>query len=99
MRGAGPVPPPCRTAAAADGRRAVLRSKPCTTGISIHADPPGVWPAPTLLTARLQYVGPIRYARNLDAIAELWIHLSIPGCGEGAEDWGRDFHFQVVDKE
>ena len=22
-----------------------------------------------------KYVGPIRYARNLEAIAELWIHL------------------------
>ena len=23
-------------------------------------------------------VGPIRYARNLEAIAELWIHLAVP---------------------
>ncbi|EFN57935.1 expressed protein [Chlorella variabilis] len=45
-----------------------------------------------------RYVGPIRYARNLDAIAELWIHLSIPGAGETPECWGRNFHFQVVEK-
>lgn len=45
-----------------------------------------------------KYVGPIRYARNLDAIAELWIHLSIPGAGETHEDWGRNFHFQVIER-
>ncbi|KAL4423168.1 hypothetical protein ABPG77_007821 [Micractinium sp. CCAP 211/92] len=45
-----------------------------------------------------KYVGPIRYARNLDAIAELWIHLSIPGAGDTPEDWGRNFHFQVIEK-
>lgn len=45
-----------------------------------------------------KYVGPIRYARNLDAIAELWIHLSIPGAGDTTEDWGRNFHFQVIEK-
>ncbi len=45
-----------------------------------------------------KYVGPIRYARNLDAIAELWIHLSIPPAGETREDWGRNFHFQVIEK-
>lgn len=45
-----------------------------------------------------KYVGPIRYARNLDAIAELWIHLSIPGAGETPEAWGRNFHFQVIEK-
>lgn len=41
------------------------------------------------------YVGPIRYARNLEAIAELWIHLGTEGVG-GAVTWGRNFHFQVV---
>ncbi|PNH05802.1 Metalloreductase STEAP3 [Tetrabaena socialis] len=44
-----------------------------------------------------EYVGPIRYARNLEAIAELWIHLSVPGVGT-AEKWGRDFHFQTIRK-
>lgn len=39
------------------------------------------------------YVGPIRYARNLEAIAELWIHLAIPGIGS-SEDWGMGFHFE-----
>ncbi|GLI68955.1 hypothetical protein VaNZ11_013482 [Volvox africanus] len=43
------------------------------------------------------YVGPIRYARNLEALAELWIHLGVPGVGS-AEKWGRDFHFQVLRK-
>lgn len=43
------------------------------------------------------FVGPIRYARNLEAIAELWIHLGVPGVGT-AEKWGRDFHFQVLKK-
>ncbi|GIL99382.1 hypothetical protein Vretimale_4555, partial [Volvox reticuliferus] len=43
------------------------------------------------------YVGPIRYARNLEALAELWIHLGVPGVGT-AEKWGRDFHFQVIRK-
>jgi predicted dinucleotide-binding enzyme len=41
------------------------------------------------------YVGPIRYARNLEAIAELWIHLGTEGVGS-AITWGRNFHFQVV---
>lgn len=26
------------------------------------------------------------------------IHLSIPGAGETPEDWGRNFHFQVIEK-
>ncbi|KXZ42074.1 hypothetical protein GPECTOR_210g417 [Gonium pectorale] len=43
------------------------------------------------------YVGPIRYARNLEAIAELWIHLAVPGVGT-AEKWGHDFHFQALRK-
>ena len=44
-----------------------------------------------------QWVGPIRYARNLEAIAELWIHLAVPPAGETKENWGRAFHFQVGD--
>ncbi|KAH7617218.1 hypothetical protein Ndes2526B_g07811 [Nannochloris sp. 'desiccata'] len=44
------------------------------------------------------YVGPIRYARNLEAMAELWIHLGLDGVGETKENWGRNFHFQVVRK-
>ncbi|KAG2499287.1 hypothetical protein HYH03_002865 [Edaphochlamys debaryana] len=43
------------------------------------------------------YVGPIRYARNLEAFAELWVHLGVPGAGTSAK-WGRTFHFQVVRK-
>lgn len=46
-----------------------------------------------------RYVGPIRYARNLEAIAELWVHLGVPGVGVGeARDlsWGRNFHFQAL---
>jgi 8-hydroxy-5-deazaflavin:NADPH oxidoreductase len=39
------------------------------------------------------YVGTIRYARNLEAIAELWIHLAIPGVGS-SENWGMGFHFE-----
>eukprot|EP00604_Paraphysomonas_vestita_P002583 CAMPEP_0174818854 /NCGR_PEP_ID=MMETSP1107-20130205/1759_1 /TAXON_ID=36770 /ORGANISM="Paraphysomonas vestita, Strain GFlagA" /LENGTH=381 /DNA_ID=CAMNT_0016031341 /DNA_START=401 /DNA_END=1546 /DNA_ORIENTATION=+ len=39
------------------------------------------------------YVGPIRYSRNLEAIAELWIHLAIPGIGS-TENWGQGFHFE-----
>ena len=41
------------------------------------------------------YVGPIRYARNLEAIAELWIHVALEGIGPDIT-WGRNFHFQVV---
>ena len=44
-----------------------------------------------------RYVGSIRYARNLEALAELWIHLAIPPVTEAA-DWGKDFHFQVINK-
>lgn len=44
------------------------------------------------------YVGPIRFARNLEALAELWIHLGVPELQGGAENWGRNFHFQVVGK-
>ncbi len=40
------------------------------------------------------WVGSIRYARNLEALAELWIHLGVPGIGS-SDKWGRDFHFQV----
>lgn len=43
-----------------------------------------------------RYVGPIRYARNLESLAELWIHCGIGGAGLSDVDWGRDFAFQVV---
>ena len=39
------------------------------------------------------YVGPIRYARNLEAMAELWIHMAIPGLG--GRDAGRNFWFSI----
>lgn len=42
-----------------------------------------------------RYVGPIRYARNLEAIAELWIHLAVPPAGDTKENWGRNWNFQV----
>ena len=42
-----------------------------------------------------RYVGPIRYARNLEAIAELWIHLAVPPAGDTKEDWGRNFNFAL----
>ncbi len=40
------------------------------------------------------YVGPIRYARNLEAIAELWIHLAIPPLP--AANFGRDWTFAIA---
>jgi hypothetical protein len=40
------------------------------------------------------YVGSIRYSRNLEAIAELWIHSALPR-GQGV-DWGFNFHFDVI---
>jgi 8-hydroxy-5-deazaflavin:NADPH oxidoreductase len=39
------------------------------------------------------YVGPIRYSRNLEAIAELWVHMAIPPAP--ARNTGRDFWFSV----
>ena len=45
-----------------------------------------------------RYVGPIRYARNLEAIAELWIHLTVPSFGDTPVAWGRSFHFQTITK-
>jgi predicted dinucleotide-binding enzyme len=39
------------------------------------------------------YVGPIRYARNLEAMAELWIHCGIPPLP--AANLGRDWTFGV----
>jgi 8-hydroxy-5-deazaflavin:NADPH oxidoreductase len=40
------------------------------------------------------YVGPIRYARNLEAIAELWIHCAIPPLP--AQYIGRDWTFAIA---
>lgn len=40
------------------------------------------------------YVGPIRYARNLEAIAELWIHCAIPPLP--AAQLGRDWTFAIA---
>jgi 8-hydroxy-5-deazaflavin:NADPH oxidoreductase len=40
------------------------------------------------------YVGPIRYARNLEAIAELWIHCAIPPLP--ANYLGRDWTFSIT---
>lgn len=42
------------------------------------------------------YVGPIRYARNLEALAELWIHMGVDPVPGGAVKLGRDFHFQLI---
>lgn len=39
------------------------------------------------------YVGPIRYARNLEAMAELWIHMAIPGLG--GRPTSRNFWFSI----
>ncbi|KAG7373422.1 coenzyme F420-dependent NADP oxidoreductase [Nitzschia inconspicua] len=39
------------------------------------------------------FVGPIRYARNLEAMAELWIHMAIPPLP--AETYSRKFWFSV----
>ena len=39
------------------------------------------------------YVGPIRYARNLEAMAELWIHMAIPGLG--GRETSRNFWFSI----
>lgn len=39
------------------------------------------------------FVGPIRYARNLEAMAELWIHMAVPPLP--AETYSRRFWFSV----
>ena len=39
------------------------------------------------------YVGPIRYARNLEAMAELWIHMAVPPLG--ARKTSRNFWFSI----
>ena len=39
------------------------------------------------------YVGPIRYSRNLEAMAEMWIHMAIPGLG--GRSASRNFWFSV----
>lgn len=44
------------------------------------------------------YVGPIRYSRNLEALAELWIHLAFTPAGFVHENWGDEFHFNVAGK-
>lgn len=41
-----------------------------------------------------QYIGPMRYARNLEAIGELWVHLAVPPAGSTSVNWGRGFHFE-----
>jgi len=47
------------------------------------------------------WVGHVRYARNLEALAELYIHL---GAGMGGTRWAdkdgtRSFHFQVLRRQ
>lgn len=39
------------------------------------------------------YVGPIRYSRNLEAMAEMWIHMAIPGLG--GRSASRNFWFSI----
>eukprot|EP00567_Pseudictyota_dubia_P013277 CAMPEP_0197442490 /NCGR_PEP_ID=MMETSP1175-20131217/8497_1 /TAXON_ID=1003142 /ORGANISM="Triceratium dubium, Strain CCMP147" /LENGTH=222 /DNA_ID=CAMNT_0042972975 /DNA_START=14 /DNA_END=682 /DNA_ORIENTATION=- len=41
-----------------------------------------------------RYMGPIRYARNLEAIAELWIHCAIPPLP--ARQLGRDWSLDIA---
>ena len=45
------------------------------------------------------FVGPIRYSRNLEAIAELWIHLAVQPGGFAHLPFGDEFHFQVAGKD
>jgi len=45
-----------------------------------------------------RYVGPIRYARNLEAMAELWIHLAVPPSGSTKENWGRAWTYKVAEE-
>ena len=55
--------------------------------------------AQSLITAvgfRGLYVGPIRYSRNLEAMAELWVHLIVGPGGFTEEDWGLNCALQVV---
>ena len=40
------------------------------------------------------YVGPTRYARNLEAMGELWIHMAIPPLG--ARNTTRNFWFSIA---
>ena len=42
------------------------------------------------------YVGPIRYARNLEAMAELWIHMAVPPLG--GRNTGRNWWFSLSGK-
>lgn len=44
------------------------------------------------------YLGPIRYARNLEAMGELWIHHSVPTAGCSHEHYGSLFSFQLQRK-
>lgn len=56
-----------------------------------------LWPAPQVGFEPV-FVGPIRYARNLEALAELYIHLGVPGVGATHQKTspGRNFHFQYI---
>jgi 8-hydroxy-5-deazaflavin:NADPH oxidoreductase len=46
------------------------------------------------------YVGPIRYARNLEAIAELWIHCAVPPLPGNylGRDWTFGINGDIEDK-
>jgi len=41
-----------------------------------------------------RYVGPLRYARNLEAMAELWIHCAVPPLP--GRNFGRDWSFAIA---
>lgn len=40
-----------------------------------------------------RYVGRLRYARNLEAMAELMVHLKVPGVEGQSEYWGENWYF------
>jgi hypothetical protein len=48
----------------------------------------------TNISHQTPYLAPAhRYARNLEALAELYVHM---GAGIGGVKHGRNFHFQVI---
>lgn len=44
-------------------------------------------------------VGPIHYARNLEAMAEMWIHMAVPGIPHTDVKLDGNFAFELVRKE
>jgi 8-hydroxy-5-deazaflavin:NADPH oxidoreductase len=90
--------PDCKVYKAFNTIGVELMARPKSVGLDMLFCGPDDAIAPVVAAVGFtpRYMGPIRYARNLEAIAELWIHCGIPSFP--GHYWGREWAFGLQGK-